>query len=434
MVKPDDGQERIKVWNTQTHRALAGMSAPRRENLERYLSEHPEMEIYDGQDQRDRGRSRDRDRDRDRQRQREAERDSAIAREDPSDAQGQQVEYSRSGRMRKSTQAFDPDRVKSELRHTVAQNPARPTSDERVMVWNTVTKRKSAGNNAPRRAHLDRYLKEHPEYEVYTGQDSSEKTAWSQKTKRAGGASSRTEIRGWTAAEDAQLRELVTKHGVGSWHAVSADFASSRSSDALRHRWTKLEKHGREGRERDRDRDRDRDSGASGYVDIRGWSASEDAQLMRLIKQYGVGDWTHKAGRFPTKRSPSAMRKRWSKLEGEMSGSIEDLEREIFERERLSLLSGGDEAESATYMDDDVSVDDYPEDEQGDSLSLSRCLFVSLSVSPSLLSSLCVCVCARVCVCACACVCGRARARARACVCCLASASERAFVRPGVCL
>ena len=27
------------------------MSAPRRENLDRYLSEHPEMEIYDGQDQ-----------------------------------------------------------------------------------------------------------------------------------------------------------------------------------------------------------------------------------------------------------------------------------------------------------------------------------------------------------------------------------------------
>ena len=161
---------------------------------------------------------------------------------------------------------------------------------------------------------------------------------------------------------------------------------------------------------------------------------------MRLIKQYGVGDWTHKAGRFPTKRSPSAMRKRWSKLEGEMSGSIEDLEREIFERERLSLLSGGDEAESATYMDDDVSVDDYPEDEQGDSLSLSRCLFVSLSVSPSLLSSLCVCVCARVCVCACACVCGRARvcvgvrarARARVFVVSRPRASARLFVQVSV--
>ena len=48
----------------------------------------------------------------------------------------------------------------------------------------------------------------------------------------------------WSAEEDAQLRELVTNHGVGNWHAVSADFASSRSSDALRHRWTKLEKQG----------------------------------------------------------------------------------------------------------------------------------------------------------------------------------------------
>ena len=35
------------------------MSAPRRENLKRYLSEHPEMEIYDGQDQVDVVASRD---------------------------------------------------------------------------------------------------------------------------------------------------------------------------------------------------------------------------------------------------------------------------------------------------------------------------------------------------------------------------------------
>ena len=57
------------------------------------------------------------------------------------------------------------------------------------------------------------------------------------------------------------------------------------------------------------------------------YSASEDAQLMRLIKQHGVGGWTHKAGLFATKRSASAIRKRWSRFEEETTGSMEDLER-----------------------------------------------------------------------------------------------------------
>lgn len=51
VTKLSEGQDkRVKVWNTQTRRALAGMSAPRRENLKRYLAEHPEMQIYTGQD------------------------------------------------------------------------------------------------------------------------------------------------------------------------------------------------------------------------------------------------------------------------------------------------------------------------------------------------------------------------------------------------
>ncbi len=48
---------------------------------------------------------------------------------------------------------------------------------------------------------------------------------------------------------------------------------------------------------------------------------------MRLIKQDGIGGWSHKARVFATKRSPSAIRKRWTKLEEELSGSMEDLER-----------------------------------------------------------------------------------------------------------
>ena len=85
----------------------------------------------------------------------------------------------------------------------------------------------------------------------------------------------------WSAEEDAQLRELVTNHGVGNWHAVSADFASSRSSDALRHRWTKLEKQG---------------GGWSKGPDSLGrvimlWTAAEDANLNELVAKHGAGNW-----------------------------------------------------------------------------------------------------------------------------------------------
>lgn len=86
------------------------------------------------------------------------------------------ADRSRSGRIRKSTKAFDPDRLESELRYKAAKNKAKPTNagkgdDERAMVWNTKTMRKSAGMCAPRRSHLEQYLQEHPEYEVYSGQD-----------------------------------------------------------------------------------------------------------------------------------------------------------------------------------------------------------------------------------------------------------------------
>ena len=91
----------------------------------------------------------------------------------------QKVEYSRSGRIRKAPQAFDPDRLEAEQRRKMAQQSAKSTNagggassdDERVVLWNTVTKRKSAGNTAPRRTHLEQYLRAHPEYELYTGQD-----------------------------------------------------------------------------------------------------------------------------------------------------------------------------------------------------------------------------------------------------------------------
>lgn len=43
--------------------------------------------------------------------------------------------------------------------------------EQRVAIWNRVTRRKTSGKAAPMRKNLDAYLTEHPDCEVYVGQD-----------------------------------------------------------------------------------------------------------------------------------------------------------------------------------------------------------------------------------------------------------------------
>ena len=42
---------RVAMWNTETQRVVSGNAAPRRCRVSRYLREHPEYEILDGQDE-----------------------------------------------------------------------------------------------------------------------------------------------------------------------------------------------------------------------------------------------------------------------------------------------------------------------------------------------------------------------------------------------
>jgi len=46
----EPSMRRVTVWDTVKHRKLSGNSAPRACNLERYLQERPDVEVYDGQD------------------------------------------------------------------------------------------------------------------------------------------------------------------------------------------------------------------------------------------------------------------------------------------------------------------------------------------------------------------------------------------------
>ena len=55
-----------------------------------------------------------------------------------------------------------------------ALEPAAGASDERVKIWNRKTERSHAGSAAPLRANLAKYLQEHPDCEVYNGQDNED--------------------------------------------------------------------------------------------------------------------------------------------------------------------------------------------------------------------------------------------------------------------
>lgn len=118
-----------------------------------------------------------------------------------------------------------------------------------------------------------------------------------------GGSQEASSASSWLPAEDAELRQLVAESGSGDWETKAAKFSTNRSSGALRFRWYHL---------------RDADSAAAATAPApaspgatTGWTSAEDAQLKKLVKQTGAGDWEAKAAAFKTSRSSSSIRHRW---------------------------------------------------------------------------------------------------------------------------
>ena len=114
-------------------RKIAGNAAPLRRNLAKYLSRHPECEVYDGQDK-----------------------DQSLI----------------------SSGAIDP-----------ATGKKIESQRERVSIWNRVLNRKVCGNATPLLKNLEKFLKNHSDCEVYDGQD-----------KRAGSAAHQNAITKTTSA------------------------------------------------------------------------------------------------------------------------------------------------------------------------------------------------------------------------------------------
>ena len=129
-----------------------------------------------------------------------------------------------------------------------------------------------------------------------------------QAAAAAGGGALEGDVSRWTEEEDLQLRKLVVKLGTNDWKQISAQFGTKRSSSALRRRWYHL-------REVDSDESGSEDEEGEGQANvIGGWTAAEDAELCKLVKEGGTGDWKTKAERFSSRRSAGAIRFRWYHL------------------------------------------------------------------------------------------------------------------------
>lgn len=112
-MSPEDAARHVTIWNRLESRKIAGNAAPLRKNLAVYLSKHPECDVYRGQDQ----------------------------------------ELKKSG-------GIDPRTGKKMV-----------LMNEHIPIWHRREARKVTGNAAPLKKNLEKYLKKHPECEVYNHQD-----------------------------------------------------------------------------------------------------------------------------------------------------------------------------------------------------------------------------------------------------------------------
>jgi len=116
-----ESAKRVTVWNKKENRKISGNAAPMEKNLHDYLRKHPECEVYSCQD--------------------------------------------------KESRPMDSVLIGGIIAGMGGGSEDEKGSEKRITIWNKRETRKISGNAAPLEKNLWTYLREHPEYEVYNGQD-----------------------------------------------------------------------------------------------------------------------------------------------------------------------------------------------------------------------------------------------------------------------
>lgn len=246
--------ERVVMWNTITQRKQAGNSAPRRVHLQQYLQDHPEYEVYSGQNLPGGSLSKS-----PKSLVPSAEDDARFVWGALEDAElARLVREDGPGSWAAKASVFSTGRSASAIRmrwiklEEDAEQAGTTAGEMRIRVWNRATQRLTAGNSAPRRENLERFMEEHPEYIVHSDPGGTKAGGASHAVASPKSSTSRPERREeedearvlWTPEEDAELAKLINMHGVGDWASKAARFSTARSANSLRKRWSKLEDEG----------------------------------------------------------------------------------------------------------------------------------------------------------------------------------------------
>eukprot|EP00736_Rhodelphis_marinus_P012637 Rmarinus@m.14385 len=153
--------KRVHLWHKKDQRKLVGFAAPKLQNLAAYLKNHPEFEVYDGQDGLE-----------------ESPSGQSDWRNPLSQSPGLTEGKARPRSPRPTRAAHhlsNEPAAQSPQNQSISNRDGNP--HQRALLWNKVKKKKLSGNAAPQIRRLEQYLRTHPDFEVYTGQDQDESDA-----------------------------------------------------------------------------------------------------------------------------------------------------------------------------------------------------------------------------------------------------------------
>ena len=182
-----------------------------------------------------------------------------------------------------------------------------PSQSQHVCLWNTLTLKRLTGQNRPRRRDLENFLRRHPHYELYTGQDGGAAVGPTPHGAVSGAS--------WSVDDDNALLTLIERHGVPSgraqWDVIA--HALGRSQKSVETRWYRYHRDKRKREtetERESVRETDNSVSSSSTTAMDGNSSSDGLPRDTLCETDEPAAVTDAKNQEPTASSRSQARTR----------------------------------------------------------------------------------------------------------------------------